>query len=86
VFSFHHKQNTKKQTHTHKSDKREGGREGWVKEGDTKGIIPRPIFDVLTALKMSKFIFWVATPCGLVGRHQRFGGIYCLCLQGYSIV
>jgi hypothetical protein len=22
-------------------------------------------------------VFWVATPCGLVGRYQRFGGTYC---------
>jgi hypothetical protein len=26
--------------------------------------------------------FWVLTPCRLVGRCQRFGGTYYLCLQG----
>jgi hypothetical protein len=25
---------------------------------------------------------WVVTPCGLTGRYKRFGGIYCLHLQG----
>jgi hypothetical protein len=24
---------------------------------------------------MSKLVFWIVTSCGLVGRHQRFGGI-----------
>jgi hypothetical protein len=28
--------------------------------------------EVLTAVKMSMLVFWVVTPCGLVGRHQRF--------------
>jgi hypothetical protein len=31
-------------------------------------------FDVLTAVKMSMFVFGVLTPRGLVGRYQRFGG------------
>jgi hypothetical protein len=35
-------------------------------------------FEVLTALKMSILVKWVVTPCGLVGRYQRFGGTYCL--------
>jgi hypothetical protein len=26
-------------------------------------------------------VFWVVTPCGLVGRYQRIGGTYCLHLQ-----
>jgi hypothetical protein len=30
-------------------------------------------FEVLTAVKMSMLFFWVVTPCGLVGRYQRFG-------------
>jgi hypothetical protein len=38
-------------------------------------------FDVLTAMKMSISVFWAVTPCGLVGRYQRFGGIYCLHVQ-----
>jgi hypothetical protein len=37
------------------------------------------IFEVLIALKISKLVFWVVTPCGFVGRYQRFspedGGI-----------
>jgi hypothetical protein len=30
-------------------------------------------------------VFWALTPCGLVGKYQRFGGIYCLHLQGCFI-
>jgi hypothetical protein len=30
----------------------------------------------------SLLVFWVVTPCGLVGRLQRFGATYCLHLQG----
>jgi hypothetical protein len=33
-------------------------------------------FEVTTAVKMSMLIFWVVTPCGLVGRYQSFGGTY----------
>jgi hypothetical protein len=40
------------------------------------------IFEVLTAVKMSVFIFWVVTPCGPVGRYQSFGETYCPHLQG----
>jgi hypothetical protein len=29
-------------------------------------------------------VFWVVTPCGLVGRFQRFGETYCPHLQGWS--
>jgi hypothetical protein len=32
-------------------------------------------------MKISILVLWVVTPCGLVGRHQRFGEIYCLHLQ-----
>jgi hypothetical protein len=28
-------------------------------------------------------LFWVVTPCGLVGRHHRFGGTYCHHLQAW---
>jgi hypothetical protein len=33
--------------------------------------------EVLTTVKMM-LLFWVVTPCGLVGRHQRFGETYFL--------
>jgi hypothetical protein len=33
-------------------------------------------FENLAAVKMSMFVFWVVTPCGLVGRYQHFGGTY----------
>jgi hypothetical protein len=39
-------------------------------------------FEVVTAVK-SIFVFWVVTPCGLLGRCQGLGGTYCLHLQGY---
>jgi hypothetical protein len=29
-------------------------------------------FEVLTVVKLSMLVFWDVTPCGLVGRHQRF--------------
>jgi hypothetical protein len=38
-------------------------------------------FDVITAVKILILLFWVVTPCGLVGRHHRFGGTYCHHLQ-----
>jgi hypothetical protein len=37
--------------------------------------------EVLMAVKMSVLFFWVVTPCGLVGRYQCYGEIYCLCLH-----
>jgi hypothetical protein len=39
-------------------------------------------FEVLTSVKMSMFVFWVVTPCGLVGRYHRFGETYHFHLQG----
>lgn len=30
-------------------------------------------YDVLTAMRISVLVFWLVTPRGLVGRHQRFG-------------
>jgi hypothetical protein len=40
-------------------------------------VIMCPIFymgvEVLTEVKMSMLVFWVVTPCGLVGRYLRFG-------------
>jgi hypothetical protein len=32
-------------------------------------------------LLLSMLVFWVVTPCVLVGRYQRFGGTCCLHLQ-----
>jgi hypothetical protein len=29
-------------------------------------------------------VFWVVTPCGLVGRYQCFGGTYCLNFQNWK--
>jgi hypothetical protein len=40
------------------------------------------IFEVLTAVKTSMLVFWLVTPNRLAGKYQRFGGIYCLHLQG----
>jgi hypothetical protein len=40
------------------------------------------MFEVLTAVKMSLLFFWVVAPRVLVGRYQRFGGTYCVHLQG----
>jgi hypothetical protein len=40
-------------------------------------------FEVLATLKVSIFVFWVVTPCGLIGIYQGFGEIYCLHLQGW---
>jgi hypothetical protein len=34
-------------------------------------------FQVLTAGRMSLFVFWVVMPYGLVGRYQCFRGTYC---------
>jgi hypothetical protein len=39
-------------------------------------------FERITKMKMMMLVFWVVT-CGLVGRYQHFGGIYCLHLQDY---
>jgi hypothetical protein len=36
----------------------------------------------LTEISMS--VFWVATPCGLAGRHQCFEESYCLHLQDFN--
>jgi hypothetical protein len=35
-------------------------------------------------VNLPSMVFWVVTPCGLVGRYQRFGDTYCLHLQGWS--
>jgi hypothetical protein len=41
-------------------------------------------FEVLRAVQMSVLVLWVVTPCGLVGRYQRFGGTFCFHLQDLS--
>jgi hypothetical protein len=33
-------------------------------------------FEVLTAVKTPMLFFWIVTPCGLLGRYQRFEGTY----------
>jgi hypothetical protein len=40
--------------------------------------------EVLMAVKTLILIFWVVTPCKLLGRYQHFGGIYCLYPQDLS--
>jgi hypothetical protein len=42
--------------------------------------------EVLMAVKMSMLLFWVVTPCGIVGRYQRFGWTCCLHLQPSSVI
>jgi hypothetical protein len=39
------------------------------------------IFEVLTAVKISIVVFWVVTPCSLVGGYQLLGGTYRLHIQ-----
>jgi hypothetical protein len=41
-------------------------------------------YEVLKAVKML-LAFWAVTPCGLVGRYQRFGGTYFLHLQDWEM-
>jgi hypothetical protein len=43
-------------------------------------------YEVLTALKMSTFVFWIETASELVGRHQRFRGTHYLHLLTSSSV
>jgi hypothetical protein len=38
-------------------------------------------FKVLMVVKMLMLVFWVLTPCGLVGRYQYFDRTYFLHLQ-----
>jgi hypothetical protein len=33
--------------------------------------------EVLMVMKTSMLAFWIVTPCGQVGRYQRFRGTYC---------
>jgi hypothetical protein len=40
------------------------------------------IFGVLTAVRITIMLFWVVTPCRLVGRYESFGETYFLHLNG----
>jgi hypothetical protein len=42
-------------------------------------------FEVLTAVIMKITIFWDITPCSPLSVNRRFGGTYCLHLQGRKI-
>jgi hypothetical protein len=44
---------------------------GFLKKNKTR-------LEVLAAVKMSKVVFWVVTPCGLAGGCKCIGGTYCL--------
>jgi hypothetical protein len=35
-------------------------------------------FDVLKAIMISNVLFWIVTPCSLIGGYGRFGGVYLL--------
>jgi hypothetical protein len=37
---------------------------------------------LFTAVKIHVLVYLVATLCSVVGGHRRFGGTYCVCLQG----
>jgi hypothetical protein len=39
-------------------------------------------FEISVPVKMLMLVFWKVTPFGLESRYQRFGGTYCLHLQG----
>jgi hypothetical protein len=39
-------------------------------------------FKVFTTVKILVEVFWVVTPCSVVVGYQRFGGPFCLHLQG----
>jgi hypothetical protein len=41
-------------------------------------------FELFTAVAILIMLFWVNSPCDLVGRSQRFGEACCLHLQGWS--
>jgi hypothetical protein len=41
-------------------------------------------FGIITVVRTSMLVSWVVTLRALVGRYQRFGGKYCLHLQGWS--
>jgi hypothetical protein len=43
-------------------------------------------FEVLTAVVMKSTIFWDITACSPLKANRRYGGIYCLHLQGLKII
>jgi hypothetical protein len=47
-----------------------------------KNVIINPSFEAFTAVKIQVEVFRVVTPCSVVVGYQRFGGPYCLHLQG----
>jgi hypothetical protein len=53
----------------------------------SESVQATPYCSFVTVAAMESFnllmlVFWAVTLCGLVGRYQRFGGTYCLRLQG----
>jgi hypothetical protein len=42
-------------------------------------------FEVFTAVTMKNTVFWGVAPCRCSGLNRRFGGTYCLHLQGRKI-
>jgi hypothetical protein len=51
---------------------------------DIANLLTAARYAVLWAAKMSMLVFWVVTPCELVGRKQSFGETYYLHLQSTS--
>jgi hypothetical protein len=49
-----------------------------IRRSATDSSINNLRFEVLTAVKMQMLVLWVVTPCGLVGKYQGFGAIYCV--------
>jgi hypothetical protein len=45
---------------------------GKLKGRSPSCVLCRPV----VMIYVSVLVFWVVTPCGLVGRYQRFGGTY----------
>jgi hypothetical protein len=41
--------------------------------------------NIVNTFSLSMLVFWVVTPCGLVGRYRRFGETYCLHLQALKL-
>jgi hypothetical protein len=38
--------------------------------------------EVFAAVNVRIAVFWVVTPCSLIGGYKNFGGAYCFLLQG----
>jgi hypothetical protein len=54
--------------------------------GNLKGSRHRREDAKIVLREISMSVFWVVTPCGLVGRCQRFEKTHCLHLQGLSFL